>query len=282
MAWSFLNNNFISQDQVSISPFDRGFLFGDSVYEVIPVYNKKPFLLYEHLNRLENSLQSISIISPFSQEKMTSIINELIQRNSWDNQYVYIQISRGNENKRQRIPDLEITPTIFLFSSKLAINPYRDESNIPGLKLICYEDPRWLRCDIKSTSLLPNIYALLDQNNDKSDEVLMHKSKIVTEASAGSIFFVSKDTVSAPILDSKVLHGITRNHIKKILDKMAINFIERDIHIDELPSAREIWYVSSTKEIQPVSQIDNFQVNYNESSQIWREVLNEYIKTINS
>ena len=158
MAWSFLNNNFISQDQVSISPFDRGFLFGDSVYEVIPVYNKKPFLLYEHLNRLENSLQSISIISPFSQEKMTSIINELIQRNSWDNQYVYIQISRGNENKRQRIPDLEITPTIFLFSSKLAINPYRGESNIPGLKLICYEDPRWLRCDIKSTSLLSSAF----------------------------------------------------------------------------------------------------------------------------
>ena len=121
MIWTYLNNKFVPQDQVSISPFDRGFLFGDSIYEVIPVYDKKPFLVNEHLERLFNNLDKVFIENSIGKNKFIEVINELINRNGWNNQVVYIQVSRGSEYARRHRPSINTAPTIFIYSSELII-----------------------------------------------------------------------------------------------------------------------------------------------------------------
>ena len=280
MTWTYLNDSFVLKKKVTISPFDRGFLFGDSIYEVIPVYDSKPFLLEKHLNRLEDNLKKISIKINYQRPQLVSTICELIEKNLWKDQYVYIQITRGVELTRNHLPSGKTEPTIFIFSSELNINPYRNNSEHPGLKVSTCEDLRWERCDIKTTSLIPNVMAMIDSYHKGYQEVLMHKEGKLTESGAGSIFLVVGEKIVVPILQRNILNGVTRSHVITLLERLGLKLEERDVALEELFLAREVWYTSSTKEIQPISFINDHHVISNTKELIWPVVLDAYVRSI--
>ena len=153
MLWTFLNDKFIPKEEVRISPFNRGFLFGDGVYEVIPAYNSIPFLLEDHLLRLERSLHETNIKKPLYWDQLRSLILELVEKNQYANQSIYIQITRGEDEFRSHIPSSGLKSTMFISSNELLINPYRLNPSLQGLKVEIAEDPRWNRSDIKATTL---------------------------------------------------------------------------------------------------------------------------------
>ena len=135
MTWTYLNKEFLRREEVKISPFDRGFLFGDGVYEVIPVYEEKPFLLEDHLGRLGRSLNSTGIKNPQKWNDIPGIIHELVKKNTFSNQSVYVQVTRGEDSIRNHIPDPKVQPTLFITSSELKVNPYRLDPEKKGLEV---------------------------------------------------------------------------------------------------------------------------------------------------
>ena len=169
MIWTFLNDKFIPKEEVRISPFNRGFLFGDGGYEVIPAYNSIPFLFEDHLLRLERSLLETNIKKPHYWDQLNSLIPELIEKNQFPNQSIYIQITRGEDEFRSHIPSSDLKSTMFISSNELLINPYRLNPNLQGLRVELAEDPRLKRSYIKATTLLSNVMALDGAKDEGSD-----------------------------------------------------------------------------------------------------------------
>ena len=222
MNWSFLNNEFYPKKEVKISPFDRGFLFGDAVYEVIPVYNKTLFLVEEHLSRLDRSLKEIGIPKPKNWNNIHKILEELIEKNYFLNQSVYLQISRGVQVQRRHVPSEKIQSTLFIFSSKLPSNPYRYDFLKEGIHVKAMEDFRWGRCDVKSVTLLANILALKEAKSEGFDEVIFYYKNMITEAAASNIFIVLNGKIFTPPSSEKILSGVTRNHVIKLLKNFGL------------------------------------------------------------
>ena len=278
MIWTFLNDKFIPKEEVRISPFNRGFLFGDGVYEVIPAYNSIPFLFEEHLLRLERSLLETNIKKPHYWDQLNSLILELIEKNQFPNQSIYIQITRGEDEFRSHIPSSDLKSTMFISSNELLINPYRLNPNIQGLKVEIAEDLRWKRSDIKATTLLSNVMALNGAKNEGSDEVIFFSEGQVTEAAASNVFAVFDSQVITTPESNKILSGITRKHILSLLELKNIDCVQENISIKDLVRADEIWLTSSTKEIQPVHMIDKSTLRKISSKDaIWNQLLSSYL-----
>ena len=255
--WTYLNGDFISKEEVRVSPFDRGFLFGDSVYEVIPSYNNKLFLFDEHLERLKNSLSITNIPIPASLNDLHPLMMELQKKNQFSNQAIYIQITRGVDPERSHVSDSATMPTIFMSSTELEINPYRESPIKEGLKVKLEEDIRWKRCDVKATTLLPNVIPFHYEENSDIDEILFHDGQKINEGSKSNVFFVFDDLIVTPPKEQNILLGVTRNYFLKRLSEEGFKVLEKEVRIEDLNKADEIWVTSSTKEIQPVHQVDN-------------------------
>ena len=255
--WTYLNGEFIPKEDVKVSPFDRGFLFGDSVYEVIPSYNNNLFLFDEHLERLKNSLSITNIPIEDSLKDLRPLIIELLKKNKYSNQAIYIQITRGVDPLRSHVSASTTVPTLFISSTELTINPYREGSRKKGLKVRLEEDIRWKRCDVKATTLLPNIMPFHRKDKSQVDEILFHDGQKINEGSKSNIFFVFDDLIVTPPKEQNILLGITRNYFLKRLLEEGFNVLEKEIKIEDLNKANEIWVTSSTKEIQPVHEVDN-------------------------
>ena len=278
MEWTYLNESFFKKKEVKISPFDRGFLFGDGVYEVIPVYKGRVFLLDDHISRLERSLQETGINKPKAWDQVPKIIDELIKKNRLPNQVVYLQISRGNEFHRSHIPTKTLKSTLFISSSKLEVNPYKLHPNKPGLKVKTIEDTRGLRCDVKSVTLLSNIMALREARSEEKDEVIFHREGNITEGAASNVFVVIDNLVKTPPLSKKILSGVTRKYVIYLLKSKNISFSEEEINIKDLFLADEVWMTSSTKEIQPVAKVNNKDLkSIPPKDSLWSNVLSSYI-----
>ena len=278
MEWTYLNESFFKKKEVKISPFDRGFLFGDGVYEVIPVYKGRVFLLDDHISRLERSLQETGINKPKAWDQVPKIIDELIKKNRLPNQVVYLQISRGNEFYRSHIPTKTLKSTLFISSSELEVNPYKLHPNKPGLKVKTIEDTRGLRCDVKSVTLLSNIMALREARFEEKDEVIFHREGNITEGAASNVFVVINNLVKTPPLSRKILSGVTRKHVIYLLKSKNISFSEEEINIKDLFLADEVWMTSSTKEIQPVAKVNNKDLkSIPPKDSLWSNVLSSYI-----
>ena len=277
MNWVYLNDLFIQKQNAKISPFDRGFLFGDAVYEVIPVYDRKVFLFSEHMSRLESSLLKTGIDKPKVWNQIHNIIDELIDKNSHPNQAVYLQISRGEDVERNHLPRMNIKPTLFINSSELTINPYRLNPNKLGIEVKTSEDQRWDRCDVKAVTLLSNVMALVEANSDKKDEVIFHRNGKVTEGTSSNVFVVSKDKIMTPPVSKHILSGITRKYIIDLLKSKSFSVVEKEINILQLYDADEIWMTSSTKEIYPVRKVDDKEIiSSKPNSSIWFKVLSSF------
>ncbi len=253
-------------------------MFGDWVYEVIPVYEEKAFLLEDHLARLGRSLNSTGIKNPQKWNDIPGIIHELVKRNTFKNQSVYIQITRGEDSIRNHIPSPKVQPTLFITSSELKINPYRLDPEKKGLEVKTLEDPRWNRCDIKAVTLLSNVMAMNEANLEGNDGVIFCANGEITEGAASNVFAVFDNQVITTPESNRILSGITRKHVISLLNNKGIQVLERVLKLEEIYRAKEVWITSSTQEIQPVTKIDGREINLKKSYQdcLWYELLSSY------
>ena len=278
MTWTYLNKEFLRREEVKISPFDRGFLFGDGVYEVIPVYEEKAFLLEDHLARLGRSLNATGIKNPQKWKDIPGIIHELVEKNTFGNQSVYIQITRGEDSIRNHIPDPKVQPTLFITSSELKVNPYRLDPEKKGLEVKTLEDSRWNRCDIKAVTLLSNIMAMKEANLEGNDGVIFCANGEITEGAASNVFAVFDNQVITTPESNQILSGITRKHVISLLNNKGIKVLEKVLKLEDIYKAEEVWVTSSTQEIQPVTKIDGRELDIKKSYKdcLWYELLTSY------
>ena len=252
----YLNGNYSPKNQTTLSILDRGFLFGDGVYELIPVYNKHIFYFENHLNRLKNSLELINIDpSTVDDDAFIKIIKSLIDQNGYVNHYIYIHISRGVDKKRNHIYSKECEPTILIMGENY--KPFDKATIESGKKAIIEEDYRWLKSNIKSTSLLANVLIKNKAYTDDAYEALLLRDEYLTEGSASNVFIVDKGVIKTPKLSNKLLPGITRKFLTDLIIQNNLDFEECDIPRNLLLSADEIFCSSSTNPVVPITQLDN-------------------------
>ena len=272
--WVYLNGEILNEDEAKISPLDRSFTFGDGIYEVIPSYNQKLFLFDEHLQRFKASLAKTFIPVPSELDNLENILKELHVKNKLLNQSFYIQITRGVQEARSHTVSQDLAPTVFINSQNLDINPYRGNMHKEGLRVRLEDDIRWQRCDIKTTALIGNILSMHDPSLDRVDEIIFEKHGIINEGSKSNIFVVKKGKVYTPSLSQNILPGVTRNFIINLLRRNNIEILEEKIPVDSIYECDELWLTSSTKEIQPVAFVDDYQLPKKNTDQyIWKKVL---------
>jgi D-alanine transaminase len=251
----FLNGAFMPIEEAKISVLDRGFIFGDGVYEVIPVYSRKAFRLAEHLRRLQHSLDGIRLANPYSNGEWADIINELVARNAGEDQYLYLHITRGVAKRDHAFPNPPVKPTVFMMSNPLPTPPA--ELLQSGVGAVTAQDNRWLRCDIKAIALLPNV--LLRQmavDAGCAETILIRDNAFMTEGAASNIFVVKNGKLLAPPKDNLMLPGITYDVVLEIAAAAGIPYEVRRIAVAEVFAADELLLTSSTKEVLAITQLD--------------------------
>lgn len=270
---AYLNGEFLPLAQARISPLDRGFLFGDGVYEVIPILNGLALGLNEHLARLEKSLQGISIPSPHTTEEYKKIISHLVKENG-HNQSLYLQITRGTyETRDHRFPE-KTHPTIFMTSLALKSMPF--ETLKQGLTVVTAPDLRWKHCDIKSVSLLSNVLTYHEATSRGAYETIMVLEGHVTEGTSSNVFIVKDNILITPPKTYEILSGITRDIILHIAHKHGFKYQEKMIPVNDLFSADEVWISSSTRGVVPIVKIDNKMIANGHVGGLWEKMYHAY------
>jgi D-alanine transaminase len=265
----YLNGEFIPLEKAYVPVLDRGFIFGDGVYEVIPVYSKNPFRLAEHLVRFERSHQAIRIPNPFTDAEWTKLVHDLIARNAGDDQSIYLQVTRGVAKRDHAFPK-DAKPTVFGMSSPLS-TPSR-EAIEGGVHAITAIDYRWLKCDVKSTSLLGNCLLRQAAADAGALEVVMFRNGFLTEGSSSNVFVVKNGVILATPKDHLVLPGITYDVVIELARAHGLPLEVRPIAEAEVRAADEIWVTSSTKEVLAVSTLDERAVGGGKPGPVFRRM----------
>ena len=265
MGLVYLNGEFKPIEEASINVLDRGFIFGDGIYEVIPIFNRKIFRFSEHMMRLENSLREIYMSNPLKENEWRDVFHKLIDSLEQANQSIYVQITRG-VSRRDHDIGIADKPTIFAMSSPLEANSFSS-----GIKAITHEDIRWQLCNIKAITLLPSILLRHKAKEQEARETILIRNKYVTEGAASNVFVCVDDKIITPPKTSHVLAGITRDLIVEILMQNNLPIVEGSIGESKLLSASEIWVTSSTWEIVPVVELDNKLVSSGMPGPLWRQ-----------
>jgi D-alanine transaminase len=265
----YLNGKFMPIEEAYVPVLDRGFIFGDGVYEVVPAYSKHPFQLAEHLRRLQYSLDKVRITNPHSDAEWTQLIAEIIKRNNGDDQSVYFQVTRGVAKRDHAFPK-GVTPTVFMMSNPLVTpSPALVDS---GVACISAEDYRWLNCDIKSVSLLGNcMLRQLSADVDAAETILFRDGRL-TEASSSNVFIVRNSVVLTPPKDNLVLPGITYDVVLDIARAREFEVEVCDVTEADVRSAEEIWLTSSTKEVLAVTTLDGKPVGDGRPGPLFRRM----------
>ena len=251
---AYLNGQFLPLAEARISPLDRGFLYADGGYEVIPVYSRHPFRIDEHLRRFQNTLDGIRLPNPHSIEQWRAIILRLIADAPFDDQTVYIQVTRGADTKRDQVFPKGVAPTVFLFTAPLA-GPTAAQRE-KGVAVITTADLRWGRCDLKSVALLANILARQQAVDADCTETIMLRDGLLTEGSATNVFCVKDGVIITPAKDHRILPGITYDVVLELAARHGAAHQVRDVSETELRSADELWLTSSTKEVLAITTLD--------------------------
>lgn len=266
MKTVYLNGEFIDAADATVSVFDRGFLFGDSVYEVIPFYQGKGFRLEEHLQRLQYSLTAIQVTL---QQDWDALLHDLVQRNGGGNLSVYLQVTRGSSGQRDHNYDDSNPPTVFACCREIR-DIYREGAGaVKGISAIVTADLRWHRCDIKTTGLLPNILVLQQARQAGADEALMIRDGLLTEGASCNLFLVDKGVIYTPKRSSEILGGTTRQLILDLAAENGIPTQEVDIDYNRLINAEEVWISSSTRGVVPVLKIDDKVIADGNKGPLW-------------
>lgn len=273
MPTVFLNGEFMSDTEARIPVLDRGFIFGDGVYEVIPVYGGKLFRLKEHLQRLQNSLDALKIKNPFTTEDWQKTLTELIHHNGDGDLSLYLQITRGSAARDHALPE-NPTPTVFAMCNEL--KPLPSETIKKGVAAIILDDIRWQRCHIKAISLLPNVLLRQEALDQGAAEAILIRDGLATEGAASNLFAVINGVITTPPKSPMLLPGITRDLVLELAKNQKLPCQEKDISLEELKQAEEIWLTSSTKEILSVTQLDGQPVADGNPGPLYQQVLASY------
>ncbi len=270
-AIAYLNGEFLPLAEASISPLDRGFLFADGVYEVIPVYHGRLFRLAGHLQRLVNSLAAIHLECGLEHSDWEALLTELVARNGGGNLAVYLQITRGApEIRDHNFPAADIPPTIFAMATLL--KPLPEAPYEEGISAITCADIRWGACHIKSIALLANVLARQQAVAQGAADAILVRDGYLTEAAASNVFLVRDGLLLTPRKDERILPGITREIILELAAANGMPCEEKDLPATLLADADEIWLSGSTKEIVPVTTLDGRPVGDGVPGPLWRRM----------
>lgn len=273
MRTVFLNGEFMPASSAMISPLDRGFIFGDGIYEVIPAYGRRPFRLDEHLERLRQSLAGVRIDQPYSDEQWHGIIHELVERNEEDEQSIYLQITRGVARRDHAFP-AGVRPTVFAMTSPLL--PVSQDIIRDGVAAITLDDIRWEYCHLKTTSLLPNVLLRQQALDEGAAEAILIRRGEVSEGAASNLFLVRDDVLLTPPKGPRLLPGITRDLVIELAERHGITCREATLTPADLAQAQEIWLTSSTREILPVTRLDGSAVGTGKPGPLWTRMIALY------
>ncbi len=255
-ATCYLDGALMALEAARISPLDRGFLFGDGVYELVPCYAGAPFRLEAHLRRLRHSLAATRIPDPLDGDGWARVLDQVCEANGGGDQALYIQVTRGCPPKRTHEFPARSEPTVFVMSSRLPpAGSYAD-----GVTATTREDPRWSRCDIKATALLPNVLLRQEAVDEGAHEAILHRDGELTEGAASTVFLVRDGKLATPELHSGLLPGVTREVVLELAAEHGLPYRTRPITLAELYHADEVWLSSSTKEVIPVVELDGTPV----------------------
>jgi D-alanine transaminase len=263
------NGKLAPLDEISISPLDRGFIFGDGVYEVIPVYQGAALHARQHFERLQRSMDAIQLKNPHGVDEWIGLMNELLAHHP-GNQSVYIQVTRGAPKSRDHVIPKDLVPTVFMMVQPLA-SPSK-EAIENGVKCVTAEDFRWKKCHIKSTSLLGNVLARQISYDAGATETILIRDGWLTEASSSNVFVVKDGVVAAAPQDNLILLGITYELVQRLAREGTVKLEVRPIGAAELGSADEVWLSSSTKEVLAVTTIDGKPVGNGKPGPVFRRM----------
>jgi len=265
----YLNGDHLPLAEAKISVLDRGFIFGDGVYEVIPVYSRQPFRLEAHLARLRHSLAGIRLADPLGAPAWRDAVARVIATSPWSDLGVYLQVTRGPAPRDQAFPQT-VTPTVFIMP--MPLNPPSTTLVEQGVAAITAEDNRWLRCDIKSVSLLANV--LLRQQSAEVDcnETILIRDGLLTEGSNSSVFIVRDGVIEVPPPSSLILPGVTHDVVLELARLHNLPHAVRQIPLAALHSAEEIWLTSSPKEVLAVTRLDGVEVGDGRPGPLFRRM----------
>ena len=257
----YLNGQYLPLSEARISPLDRGFLFADGVYEVIPVYNRVPFRGDEHLVRFQKSFDGIGLANPYSMDEWREIIANVIAKADFEDQAVYMQVTRGADVKRDAaFPKADVKPTVFVFTAPM-VKPSA-EARANGVAVVSAPDIRWTRCNFKTVSLLPNAMTRQISASVGATETVMFRDGFLTEGSASNIFVVKNGVILAVPQDNRILAGITYDVVIELAKKHGARYEVRMITENEVRNADELWVTSSTKEVLPITTLDGKPVGH--------------------
>ncbi|MFN0299894.1 MAG: D-amino acid aminotransferase [Burkholderiales bacterium] len=269
MTTVYLNGEWVPLERATVSVLDRGFIFGDGVYEVIPVYGRRPFRLSEHLARLQASMDGIRLANPYPTETWTTLIGKLIEQHEWADQSVYVQVTRGVAPRNHAFPK-DAKPTVFIMTGPLSV-PSREERD-NGVDAITLNDYRWIRCNIKSTALLANCMLKQAAVEAGCAEAILLRDGFLTEGSSTNIFVVKGNMLLAPPKSHLILPGITYDVLIELARAHGMPIEVRPVSESEVRSAEELWLSSSSKEVLAITRLDGEPVGNGKPGPMYRKM----------
>src|SRR6185295_12508856 len=266
---AYLNGEYLPLSKARISPLDRGFIYGDGVYEVIPVYGRRVFRWEDHLRRLDHSLDGIRLANPYTHAQWTQIIRELVQRGAHEDQSLYLQVTRGVAKRDHAFPK-GVPATVFLMTNALSVPT--QEAVDAGVAAITLPDNRWVRCNLKTTSLLPNVVLRQLAIDAGAVEAVLLRDGFLTEGAASNIFLVKDGALLVPPKSHLTLPGITYDVVLELAQKHGMRCEIREVSEAELRSAQELWLSSSTREVLAITRLDDKAVGNGRPGPLFRRM----------
>jgi len=269
----FLNGQFMPIDEAKVPVLDRGFIFGDGIYELVPVYSRVPFRMDEHLVRLERSLAEVRIRNPYTRAEWRDIILKLVAQQPFEDQGVYFQVTRGVAKRDHAFPK-DAVPTVFMMANPL-VSPPRELVE-RGAKAVTAEDFRWARCDVKSISLIGNCLIRQLSADVGAVETVLFRHGLLTEASASNVFITKGGVILSPQKSNLILPGITYDVVIELAQAAKIPLELRDITEAEVRGADEIWVTSSSKEVLAIVALDGKPVGDGKPGPLFKRMFQLY------
>lgn len=270
----YLNGEFLPLERARVSVMDRGFLFGDGVYEVIPAYGGRLFRLEHHLRRLDSSLAAIRMDNPLSDAAWEAVLQRLIDQHPGRDLGVYLQVTRGTAEKRDHVIPAAVDPTVFAMASP--VDPPDPALAERGVAAVTLDDIRWQLCHIKATTLLANVLLRQQARDEGAVEAILVRGGEVTEGAASNLFIVAEGLVLTPPKGPHLLPGITRDLILELAAEAGIPYAEASIGVAQLEAADEVWLTSSTREVLPVTRLNGAPVGAGVPGPFWRHMTELY------
>lgn len=270
----YLNGEFVETRHARVSVLDRGFLFGDGVYEVMPAYAGRPFRLARHLDRLQRSLDGARIADPYDRARWTAVLESLIARNGDGDQSLYLQVTRGVAPTRGHAFPADAEPTVLAMSSPLRTLDWQRRER--GARVITHEDIRWRRCDLKTTSMLANVLLAQLAREAQAEETLLIRDGHVIEGASSNVFAVRDGVIITPPAGGGLLPGITRDLVLELAREASLTCREEPLAVQALAGLDELWITSGSRQVMPVVSVDGRAVGDGGAGPVWRDVAQRF------